>query len=100
MVLDRKPMLLKNIPKNTVTGSHKGMRYFICKEEEDIVGYTYPEPFSFTQTADAYKHRHSCAWGEDGYQEILDWINEEYETHKDTWTDASLVSYLDAKTHI
>lgn len=100
MVLDRKPMLLKNIAKNTITGSHKGMRYYICKEGDEIAGYTYPEPFSFANTADEYKDRLAYPWGEEGYQNIIDWINTQYEAVPAKWDKARHTSFLDATTHI
>ena len=75
------------------------MRYYICKEAEEIVGYTYPEPFSFANTAEAYKNRLAKPWDENGYQEIIDWINAQYEERPEYWAETAQTSFLDAKTH-
>ncbi len=100
MVLEKKPMLLKNLGKSGSAGSYKGMRYYLCKEEDMMTAYVFPEPFAFRYTADAYKTRQTFQWSDEGYEQALVWINNQYETRKEEWEAASKQSFLDAKSHI
>lgn len=100
MVLEKKPMLLKNLAANGITGSHSGMQYYICQETDKLVAYTYPEPFSFSCTAPEYKTRSEFTWDDAGYSEALNWINTQYTERINEWNVSKHYSILDAPTHI
>ena len=100
MILEKKPMLLKNLGKSGSAGSYKGMRFYLCKEEDSMVAYVFPEPFAFLYTSDAYKTRQTFEWSENGYDHALIWINEQYESRKEEWDAASKQSFFDGKSHI
>ncbi len=47
MVLEKKPMLLKNLAVYGTNGSKSGMQYTLKKEGDMLAAYTFPAPFSF-----------------------------------------------------
>ena len=100
MVLEKKPMLLKNLGKSGSAGSYKGMRFYLCKEDDLMTAYVFPEPFAFRYTADDYKTRKTFEWSDAGYEQAIAWINEQYEARKEEWEHASKQSFLEAKSHI
>lgn len=98
MVLSKKPLLLKNLGIYGTNGSHKGMRFTLLKEAEDLAAYTFPEPYAFDYTADEYKTRQAFTFDEDGYSDAIHWINEQYTSRLSEWTEALRESPLNAKT--
>ncbi len=100
MILKRKPMLLKNLAVYGSNGSGGGMQFILRKEGDELAAYTFPEPFAFDYTADKYKTRKGFSWDEDGYDAAIQWINNQYEQHKETWEGAQKAGILNANTHI
>ena len=57
------------------------------EEGESIFhAWVWPGPYIFDKTDDALKLEHTAPFSEDGKKEIVDWINEQYELHKDIWS--------------
>ena len=100
MVLSKKPMLLKNLASSGSAGSGGGMRFRLCKEKDALVAYVYPEPFAFDYTTDACKTRQAFEWSDEGYDQAIAWINEQYDLRKDEWEAAAKQSLLEAGSHI
>ena len=100
MVLEKKPMLLKNLAVYGTNGSKSGMQYTLKKEGDMLAAYTFPAPFSFAYTDDRYKTREELPWTEDGYDAAIAWINDQYENRKEEWLKAEKAGILKAKTHI
>lgn len=79
--------------KTHLTGSFRGMRYYItsAKESEtedaaDVLrAIVYPEPYNFEHTPDEDKTHADFPFTEDGLDAACDWLNKQYETHRDRW---------------
>lgn len=71
------------------TGSYQGMRYKIVhpKPEEGaenlIFVEVWPEPNCYEKTDDEQKIKTSFPYSKEGYDEIIPWLNEIYESFKD-----------------
>lgn len=80
---------LNFLKKETYTGSLRGMRYRLCKEEQDEKSYlkvtTWPEPYCFEVTNEELKHSAMFDFSIDGKDMAVDWLNEQYETKKEVW---------------
>lgn len=100
MVLEKKPMLLKNLGKFGTNGSKEGMQFILRKEGEELAAYVFPEPFAFDYTDAVYKTRQAFMWSEDGYDEAIRWINSQYEERLEEWAEAKKSGILNAKTHL
>lgn len=79
---------LKFVEKEDFAGSHKGMRFMLCKETEDgekkLKAYVWSEPFCFAATPDEEKLSELFEFSEDGLDAAIDWMNEKYELKKTT----------------
>ena len=100
MVLNRKPMLLKNLAVYGTNGSKEGMQFVIQKEGDVMAAYTFPEPFAFDYTAEQYKTRREFSWDDDGYEEAIAWINSQFEERIEEWEMAKKAGISGAVTHI
>lgn len=79
----RKDLLSLNFYKKLpFTGSEKGIRYKIEKNEEGMLtAWIWPEPFAFNETEDALKTSRIFDFSENGLEEITTWINEAAHNH-------------------
>lgn len=100
MVLDRKPMLLKNLAVHGTNGSKNGMQFVLKKEGDELAAYIFPEPFAFDYTAPQYKTRQAFSWDDDGYDAAISWINEQYDQRRNEWDQAKKAGILGSETHI
>ena len=75
--------------KEAYTGSMKGMRYRIKKEEEELSVVVYPEPYCYEVTPEEKKIRASFPFTEEGRKQVVDWINHQYEENRPVWEKAA-----------
>ncbi|WP_312442663.1 GNAT family acetyltransferase [Lacrimispora sp.] len=71
--------------KEAYTGSMKGMRYRVKKEEEELSAVVYPEPYCYEATPEEQKIRAAFPFTEEGRGEVVDWINGQYEEKRPVW---------------
>lgn len=87
---------LPYVNRNAYTGSYQGMRYRLRKavKEEDekfLEAVVYPEPYGFEATAEEEKTFREFPFTQEGFEEAIAWLNEEYERQKERWEQASRV---------
>ncbi len=76
------------------TGSYKGMRFRIIHpkktddEEYVIIVDVYPGPYCFEKTVDDLKVRTTYPYSMEGYEQIVPYLNNYYEEHKDMWAES------------
>lgn len=47
----------KALKKEPFSGSHHGMRYYLCTKDDVLSVFLYPEPWSFERTPDKEKEK-------------------------------------------
>lgn len=77
--------------KTTFTGWMNPLRFLIKREENEENGayfhaWVWPGPYIFDQTDDSLKIDHTAPFTDEGKEQIVDWINEQYELHKNVWS--------------
>ena len=77
--------------KTSFSGWMNPVRFLIKREVEDekdpvFHAWVWPGPYTFENTDDSKKLEHTAPFTEDGKKEIVDWINEQYETYHNTWS--------------
>lgn len=77
--------------KTTYTGWIDPVRFLIKMEkpeEADALfhAWVWPGPYIFSLTDDSVKKDFTAPFSEDGKKQVVDWINEQYETYKDIWS--------------
>ena len=77
--------------KTSFTGWMNPLRFLIKQEKPEegdpyFHAWVWPGPYIFSMTDDSKKIEHTAPFSEDGKREIVDWINEQYELHKDEWS--------------
>ena len=77
--------------KTTYTGWMKPLRFLIKMqkpEEGDPIfhAWVWPGPYIFDLTDETLKIDTTAPFTEEGKCQIVDWINEQYETYKDKWS--------------
>ena len=75
MEINKKDLLpLSFLQKSPYTGSFRGIRYRIEKQEEgeekSLLVYTWPEPYAFSHTSEEEKEKKSFSFSEKGLEEI------------------------------
>lgn len=82
MITVKDTMPLQFIKKSDFSGSFKGMRYLLKKQEiEDktvLTAYVWPEPFCFDKTAEEGKDCMEFPFTEEGQEQAVQWLNERY----------------------
>lgn len=81
--------------KTTFTGWMKPLRFLIKQEKPEegepiFHAWVWPGPYIFELTDDSKKIDKTAPFSEDGKKEIVDWINEQYELHKEVWSSKLL----------
>lgn len=80
-------------------GSHRGMRFRIARDPMEDCALTppdkkgpaefeaiiWPEPYCFEKTPDEQKTRATFPFDMDGKQQMIDWLNDQYESRYDEW---------------
>ena len=84
---------LNYIKKEEYSGSMDGMRYLLKRvhseeADEDVIRVTvWPEPLGILRTPDEKKTSIEVPLTKEGVDQAADWLNEQYETRKDYWTE-------------
>jgi hypothetical protein len=94
-MIERSSLLSLNFyKKEPFTGSYEGMRYRIEKKEKDgeslLCATTYPYPFCFTATKEEDKTSADFPFSEDGMEEAVAWLNEQYVLFPQKWVKKPL----------
>lgn len=75
--------------KEKFTGSYCGMRYLIKKDTQDdneiFRVYIWPGPYNFASTADEKKTSADFPFTPEGKQQVVDWMNEQWNNRKEEW---------------
>ena len=86
---------LPYINRSVYTGSYQGMRYRLKKktkeEETCLEAVIYPEPCCFEMTPEEEKTCREFPFTQEGFDEAISWLNEEYEGQKGRWEAAPRV---------
>lgn len=75
--------------KEAYTGSMNGMRYRINKVEEGLEAAVYPEPYCYEATPEEQKIKMIFPFSEEGRQQAVDWINQQYKEKLSIWKSSS-----------
>ncbi|MBQ9886288.1 MAG: hypothetical protein IJM37_05460 [Lachnospiraceae bacterium] len=98
-MLDRNELLPFNFLAygGKLTGDHKGMRYFLKKNERKyeengeekkevyLSAYVWPEPLSFEKTAPDKITEERFEFSAAGREQAIDWLCAQYESRRDEW---------------
>ena len=80
---------LNAVKKEPGTGSYRGMRWRIIKDENGELQVTiYPEPKSFSNTLDSEKETKTFAFSCEGHALMVQWLEEQYNLQKERWENA------------
>jgi len=74
--------------KEAYSGSMNGMRYRVKKGEEGVEAAVYPEPYCYEVTPEEQKIKAVFPFSEEGREQVVDWINEQYEINQAVWKAA------------
>jgi hypothetical protein len=67
------------VKKEAYTGSHQGMRFRLCKAEDQLQASVYPEPYSWDATPGEQKESEFFALTDEGVEAAVAWLNTMYE---------------------
>ncbi len=80
------------LKKQVFTGSYRGMRYLLKKEEEEgetkLVAVTWPQPYSYATSPVESQISANFPFSEEGRREAIAWLEKQYEAKKEIWTRA------------
>ncbi len=69
--------------KGVMTGSYKGMRYRVVKQDDEhLLATIFPEPYNYETTDDELKVNREFELSEEGLDNIAIWLNEEHKAKK------------------
>lgn len=96
-MIEKKDLHLNFIKKEAQTGSFRGMRYLLQRKKEEgedrLETVLWPEPLCFVKTPESEKQRQCFPLTDEGLEEVVAWLNREYETQRDRWTAAAGAFY-------
>ena len=77
--------------KTSFTGWMNPLRFLIKMEKQEdgnaiFHAWVWPGPYIFDKTDDNLKIDHTTPFNEEGKRQIVDWINQQYQTYKDVWS--------------
>lgn len=75
----------KVLKKEPFSGSHQGMRFFMRAEDDTLHVWVYPEPWCFEKTSDDMKTAKDFPFTQEGLDDSLEWISQEFENRKNYW---------------
>lgn len=85
-------MPLEYFRKQKWTGSFQGMRFLlhrIAEEEQDFLeAVIWKEPYSYEATPEEEKLYQRFPFSEEGREQAIVWLEEEYEHRREEWRDA------------
>lgn len=81
--------------KTSFTGWMSPIRFKIAKETPEdgnaiFHAWVWPAPYIFEKVEDSLKLSYTAEFSEDGKKEIVDWVNQQYETYKDVWSNKKI----------
>ena len=76
---------IKVLKKEPFSGSHQGMRFFMRAEDDTLHVWVYPEPWCFEKTSDDMKTAKDFPFTQEGLDDSMEWISQEFENRKDYW---------------
>jgi hypothetical protein len=94
--------------KTTYTGWMEGMRFLIKREQPTVTDpetgeekpgdavfhvWLWPGPYIYELTPGERKYTAQFPFSEDGKRQAVDWINEQFEAHRDEWPKRKLENY-------
>ncbi|MFI3208366.1 MAG: GNAT family acetyltransferase [Eubacteriales bacterium] len=72
--------------KSPYYGSYHGMRFCLVREGEkpdfQLAAITWPEPFCIEVTPDEKKVKKIFSFTEEGYDEAIQWLNNQYQSYE------------------
>ena len=93
-MIEQTAISVNYIKKEPVTGSYKGMRYRMVKDKDDMEVTIWPEPYNYITTPEEKKQRKIFPLTNEGKEEAVTWMNEQYEQQKDLWNLALHMSWV------
>ena len=82
--------ILNYIKKEEYVGSMEGMRYMLKKkisgDDTTLEVILWPEPFGYSKTSESKKQRMEFALCQEGLEEAIEWMNEQYVQQKELWS--------------
>lgn len=98
MITRKDVMPVNYYKKEAFTGSDRGMRYMLRKNEEEgallLEAVVWPQPFCFEKTAEEKKVRNTFSFDEEGSAQAIEWLNRTYEGRKEEFLEAQQASGL------
>lgn len=90
-MIDKRLVPVSGLKKEPFSGSHHGMRYYMCadEEKEHFTTYIYPEPWAYEKTPEEEKQSAVFPITEEGMDAAVCWLLEQYESQKAKWHTAS-----------
>ena len=90
---------LPYVNRGVYTGSYQGMRYRMCKKETEEKGkyletVIYPEPYCFEKTPEEEKQTKEFPFTNEGFDEAVAWMNQEYVEQEERWVKAEKASWV------
>lgn len=76
------------IKKEPITGSFQGMRYRMVKTGDEMEVIIWPEPYNYVKTPEERKQRKKFSLTQEGKEEAVAWMNEQYEVQRELWESA------------
>lgn len=70
------------LKKENYTGSHAGIRYYLCGSDDKIKACIYPEPWCFEATPDEDKRWNEFPFSPEGLNEAIEWISSAADNQK------------------
>jgi hypothetical protein len=87
-MIETNKISLNFIKKEPVTGSYKGMRFRLHKEEDLIRTTVWPEPFCYDKTKEEKKTVKDFPLTPEGKEEAVVWLNEQYNEREEYWIES------------
>lgn len=89
-MLNKKDFQIFNyVKKEEYTGSTDGMRYMLKKKTEGedtfLEVIIWPEPLGYAKTPENKKQRRDFTFSNDGLEEAVDWINDQWKNQQVLW---------------
>lgn len=79
-MINRAELSYNYIQKEALSGSDRGMRFYVQKRGDFILVTLYPEPFCFVKTPDDQKTSREFPNSPEGLDEAVVWMNEQHNT--------------------
>ena len=87
-MIDAATISIQYIKKDDFTGSFRGMRYRLAKASEGMEVVIWPGPYNFIKTPEEKKQRKEFELTQEGKEEAVRWLNDQYKLQKPLWDSA------------